>query len=561
MFRSLLACAFILTSASASAQTDQSGAPLAPEQRAVTLDTADVAIEVFPDAQAITGVSTLNFVAKDRLDRLVVDLDDNYAVGSIAINGNELPKGSWTNCDGRMTIALAAPIAAGTRFAATIRYAGKPHVATRPPWFDGIIWEKTPQGAPWIATTAQFSGCDLYFPCIDYPTYEPQRLDLHLTVPQGLKAPSNGVLVGVDTLPDGRTTWNWRARNPTLYGVALNIAPYVELSGSYRSRYGNQIPMFYWHLPGREAQAAKLFAEFAPTLDFFESVIGPYPFADQKLGVVETPHKGMEHQTINAYGNDYAKTPFGFDDLFQHEFSHEWFANQLTVANWDDFWLHEGYGAYMQPLYGRWREGEAVYATMMHESRRGIRNRFPVVSGSPKSATDVYRPETGPAGDIYVKGAWVLHTLRNLIGDKAFFDLTRLAVYGRTDPRPGNFKPVYRTTPEYIAYARQVTGQDLQWFFDVYLYQAALPELVQTRTGDRLVVEWKAPNAKPFPLPVEISIDGNVRKLPMTGGRAVLTVPAAAHVVLDPNSRTLRKSAIIDDYQAWQAAQYRNQGN
>ncbi|MFX8195632.1 M1 family aminopeptidase, partial [Acinetobacter baumannii] len=85
---------------------------------------------------------------------------------------------------------------------------------------------------------------------------------------------------------------------------------------------------------------------------------------DEKLGVVETPHKGMEHQTINAYGNDYAKAPEGFDWLFQHEFAHEYFGNQLTAANWDDYWLHEGYGTYMQPLYGRWREGEARYATM-----------------------------------------------------------------------------------------------------------------------------------------------------------------------------------------------------
>src|SRR3546814_5143633 len=97
------------------------------------------------------------------------------------------------------------------------------------------------------------------------------------------------------------------------------------MSGTYKSRYGNEIPMFYWYLPGEEQQAKELFAEFAPTLDFYESVVGPYPFGDEKVGVVETPHKGMEHQTINAYGNEYAKAPEGFDWLFQHEFGHEWF--------------------------------------------------------------------------------------------------------------------------------------------------------------------------------------------------------------------------------------------
>ncbi|RRB82041.1 M1 family peptidase, partial [Escherichia coli] len=137
----------------------------------------------------------------------------------------------------------------------------------------------------------------------------------------------------------------------------------------------------YWFLPGEEEKARALFAEFAPTLDFFESEVGPYPFGDEKLGVVETPHKGMEHQTINAYGNDYAKAPEGFDWLFQHEFAHEYFGNQLTAANWDDYWLHEGYGTYMQPLYGRWREGEARYATMLADERGKIANLRPIISG------------------------------------------------------------------------------------------------------------------------------------------------------------------------------------
>lgn len=536
------------------AQTARSGGALDPDQKKLRIDSAEYRIEVLPQTEALAGVATLNVTATAPLTRLVVDLDTNLTVSQVAIDGVPLARSAWRNPEGRMSITLPRRVAKGTRFAATITYAGKPHVAVRAPWDDGIVWSKTPAGQPWMATTAQFSGCDLYIPCIDYPTYEPEVIDLHITVPQGLKAPSNGVLQGVSTLPDGRTTWHWRARNPTIYGIALNVAPYVEVKGSYRSQFGNIIPMYYWHLPGNEARAKDLFAEFAPTLDFFESVIGPYPFADQKLGVVETPHLGMEHQTINAYGNEYKKTPNGFDDLFQHEFAHEWFANQLTVSNWDDFWLHEGYGAYMQPLYGRWREGEGRYTAMMLQSRNGIANKFPIVTGKPRTANQVYKSETGPAGDIYVKGAWVLHTLRNLIGDKAFFDATRLAVYGRTDPKPGNFKPLYRTTPEFIAFVKQVSGTDYQWFFDVYLYQAALPKLVERREGNTLSLAWQAPGGKPFPLPIEVSVDGVVTRLAMTGGRDVLTVPDGAHVVIDPMSRVLRQSDQIDAFQTWQAS-------
>jgi len=149
----------------------------------------------------------------------------------------------------------------------------------------------------------------------------------------------------------------------------------------------------------------------------------------------------------------------------------------------------------------------------------------------------------------------VLHTLRNAIGDTAFRDVLRLTVYGRTDPAPGNFQPVFRTTPEVIAYVNQVTGQDWQWFFDVYLYQAALPKLVVARNATQLTLKWVAPNGKPFPLPVEVAVDDVVQKVAMTGGVATITVPEGAHVVVDPMARVLKQDDAIDAVQAWKAAQ------
>ncbi len=535
------------------AQTASSGGPLDPEQKKLRFDTGDLKIEVFPEREAIAGTATLNFTATAPLKVLVIDLDRNLPVSAIAIDGKPLPTSAWSNPQGRMTIKLPRTVSTGGKVSATISYAGTPHVAERAPWNGGFVWSKTPGGQPWVATAVQMQGCDLFWPCIDYPTYEPDSLDIHITVPKGLKAPSNGVFQGVDTLPDGRTTWNWKARHPTLYGVALNVGPYEEISGSYKSRFGNNIPMHYWYLPGETEQAKKLFAEFTPVLDFFESMIGPYPWADQKLGVVETPHKGMEHQSINGYGNAYAKTADGFDDLFQHEFSHEWFANQLTTPNWDGFWLHEGFGSYMQPLYGQWREGDGRYTAMLLQNRLGIRNKFPVVSGKPQSASDVYYD--GPAGDIYSKGSWTLHTLRGLIGDKAFFDAIRLAVYGRTDPKPGNFQPLYRTTPEFVGFVKQTTGKDYQWLFDVYIYQAALPQLVQTREGGSLSLSWKTPHDLPFPMPIEVSVDGQVTRLAMTGGKDTLAVSPGAHVVIDPMSKVLRQSDTVDALQAYRASQ------
>ncbi len=533
-------------------QTEKSGGARPAEQMAMRFDVADLAIEVLPETRSIEGTATLTFTATAPLARLVIDLDRNLGPQQVAIDGKTLPASAWSNPDGQLTIALPEPVAAGGKVTATITYGGTPHVAVKAPWDDGIVWAETPDGRPWVATTAEGYGCDLFWPCLDFPRGEPARVDLHITVPKGLKAPSNGVLVGVDTLPDGRTTWNWTAKSPNPYSVALNIAPYEVVKGTYHSQYGNEIPMFYWYLPGEEKQAKELFSEFAPTLDFYETLVGPYPFGDEKVGVVETPHKGMEHQTINAYGNDYAKGPEGFDWLFHHEFGHEWFGNQLTAANWDDYWLHEGYESYMQPLYGRWLQGEARYAAMMLDQRNNIRNQAPIVSGTMRTEEEVYEADKGgPGQDIYYKGSWVLHTLRNLIGDDAFWKVTRLEVYGRADPRPGNFKPRFGSTDEYIANVKKVTGKDYGWFFDVYLKQAALPELIRARTGDTLTLTWKTPNDLPFPMPIEVQVGDKVVKLPMTDGTGTITVPDGAHVVVDPWARVLKQSDAIQAYQEW----------
>ena len=540
------------------AQTQKSGGPIDRDQQKLTFTAADLAFEVLPETQTLRGVATLDFTARAPLDRLVLDIDRNLPIDSIAIDGTTLPRDAWTNPEGQLQITLLRTVPAGRRVVARIVYGGQPHVAVNAPWDSGMVWSKTPDGAPWFATTAEGIGCDLFWPCLDFPSGKPGVVTLHITVPKGLKAPSNGTLLGVDPLPDGRTRWNWRIKRPTTYGIALNVGPYEEISGVYKSRYGNTIPLFYWYLPGEEAKARALFAEFAPTLDFFESEIGPYPFGSEKVGVVETPHKGMEHQTINAYGNGYAKAPEGFDWLFQHEFAHEWFGNQLTAADWDDYWLHEGYAQYMQPFYGRWREGEARYAVMLDDQRNRIANLRPIVSGTVRTEEQVYEiAKGGPGQDIYYKGAWMLHTLRDLIGDRAFRDVTRLAVYGRLDPRPGNFAPRYGSTAEYERFVRRVTGKDYGWFFDVYLRQAALPQLVQTRSGSRLTLRWDAPGGRPFPLPVEVQVGSRIVRVPMTAGVGSVAVPPGAHVVVDPNALVLRRSVAVERYQAWRDEQAR----
>ncbi|MGB5939513.1 MAG: M1 family metallopeptidase [Rhodanobacter sp.] len=536
------------------AQTLSSGGVMPAEQARVHFDHAELHFTVDPAAQSIDASATLSFTAKSATDALLLDLDRNLPISAIELDGQALAAGAWSNPDGRLRIRLPAPLAAGGKLRVTIRYGGKPHVAKKAPWDGGFVWSHTADGQPWVASAVQGEGCDLFWPCIDQPQGEPDLVDTYITVPKTLAAPGNGVLVGITDAGD-RHTYHWRARHPDTYAISINVGPFKLLKGDYASRYGNTIPMELWYLPEHAAGAKQLFGEFPRMLDFFERQIGPYPFGDEKMGVVETPHLGMEHQTINAYGNQYRKNGYGYDSLLQHEFAHEWFGNQLTNADWDDMWLHESFGTYMQPLYSQYLNGDMDYFSWLHNLRLLLRNQHPIVSGSSKTEEQVYDETAGPGQDIYNKGALMLHTLRQLIGDEAFFDSIRRLVYGRPDPQPGNFSPRYASTNDYVAIVDQVTGRDLRWFFDVYLRDAALPRLDEQRVGDTLKLRWVTAHGKPFPMPIEVQVGDTVHTLAMENGSGQLQVPAGGLLIVDPRSKVLRELPHVEAYQQWMKQQ------
>jgi aminopeptidase N len=532
-----------------------SGAQRSPAQQALEFDKADLKLRIEPASRSIRGDVTLTFGTRAPVGSIELDLDRNLPIDAIEVDGQPLPAARWRNPDGKLTIDLPQTLQPGKQVAVRVRYHGQPHVAKRAPWDGGFVWSQTPDGQPWVASAVQGEGCDLFWPCIDHPTGKAKIVDEHITVPSPLVAAGNGIAMGMDEA-DGWRTYHWRTKNPSTYGISINVAPYKLLSGEYRSRYGNVIPLRMWYLPQSEKGAKELFAEFPQMLDFFESSIGPYPFGDEKMGVVETPHKGMEHQTINAYGNKYAKTAYGYDELLQHEFAHEWFGNQLTNANWDDMWLHEGLGSYMQPLYVQVLRGDQEYfASLMHQ-RAMIENKAPIVSGKPRLEEDVYDIKRGgPGQDIYNKGSLVMHTLRGLIGDEAFFRAVREEVYGTADPRPGSIAPRYGTTPEFMAIVKRVSGRDLDWFFQAYLYQKELPDLQATRSGNTLRLAWKTEKNTPFPMPVEVKVGNRVVSLPMTDGRGSVDLPEGTAYTLDPHSKVLRREQHIERYHEYQEEQ------
>ena len=531
--------------------TENSGGAMPDEQKRVHFDHAELHIAVDPSQQRIDATATLTFTARESTNVLVLDLDRNLPISAIEVDGKSLTSTAWSNPEGRMRIQLPHALNAGERVSATVHYGGQPHVAKRAPWDGGFVWSHTKDGQPWVGSAVEGEGCDLFWPCIDHPQGKPDLVDLYVTVPKPLVAPANGVLIGVSEDGDKRT-YHWRAKHPTTYAISINVGPYQELTSEYHSRYGNVIPLQYWYLPGEEEQARKLFAEFPRMLAFNEAMIGPYPFGDEKMGVVETPYLGMEHQTINAYGNHYAKDGSGFDWLLQHEFAHEWFGNQMTNVDWDDMWLHEAFASYMQPLYSQSINGDMGYYAWLNKLRLTLRDRFPIVSGSSKTEEQVYDDERGPGLDIYNKGALMLHSLRALIGDEKFFECLRVLVYGTPDPKPGHFAPHYASAHDFIDIVNKVSGRDLSWFFNVYLYQAALPALDEQRQGHTLSLRWRTPHDLPFPMPVEVQVDGKLHVLPMTHGEGTLDVPPDALVIVDPHSKLLRDLPQVTEFQQWQ---------
>jgi aminopeptidase N len=193
------------------------------------------------------------------------------------------------------------------------------------------------------------------------------------------------------------------------------------------------------------------------------------------------------------------------------------------------------------------------YMAQLRTQRNGIANEQPLVAGRERSEKEVYADPTGPRGDIYTKGSWVAHTLRQLIGDEHFFRALRILTYGREDPRPGNFTPQFGTTQGFLEIINRVTGRDYRWFFDVYLYQAALPRVVETRENGLIRFRWEVPANLPFPMPLDVRVDGRTVTLPMTDGTGEIRADARAGVTIDPESKILRHLDALEELAEWQA--------
>ncbi|MDP2037803.1 MAG: M1 family aminopeptidase, partial [Ignavibacteria bacterium] len=266
-----------------------------------------------------------------------------------------------------------------------------------------------------------------------------------------------------------------------------------------------------------------------------EEILGPYPFRIDKYSVVEAPHLGMEHQTAIAYGAGWKnQNDFPFDWLHHHEFSHEWWGNLVSVSDWSDFWIHEGTGTYMQPLYLERVFGKELYSRYMKSIKRFL-NKQPLAVRGERTSGESYN------NDIYYKGAWVIHTLRYYLGDETFFKVFRRWAYPTEAMEKIKTGAQCRnaTTDEFLQIAEKISDKKLDWFWEVYLRQAPLPKLHYKKEKNKVMLWWETENNISFPLPVEVKIAGEVKRLDMTGGKGEFTLAQNEEFTIDANERLL----------------------
>lgn len=509
------------------------GGPLTIEQAAFDVSHYDIALRVDPTAKSISGTTKMTAKVVIPTAAIYLDLDENYLVSKVTDGIAPL---KFVREKAGLRIFFPASKQPNEKILTEITYSGTPHPAKNAPWDGGFVWAKTATGKEWISVALQGAGADLLFPCKDHPSDRPDSADMRLSVPGELTAVGPGKLVRKSAEAGGYTNYHWRMDLPiNNYSLVFNAAPYELVTDSVRSIGGQKVPIHFYVLPESKGKAAKLIKEQKKYFHFMEKFCGPFPFRKIKVGIVETPHLGMEHSTAIAYGNKFRLDTDGYDWLLLHEFGHEWWANLVSNADWRDMWIHEGFQSFMDSFYLEQIRGKPAYIEAMKRRRRVIRNTTPVAPEKESGGQT-----TG--GDIYDKGALILHSLRYLVGEEAFLRSLRRMAYPTPEMEKWADGRAMRlvTSADFVTIASQESGQDLNWFFTPYLRHAALPELKATLSEGVMKLEWLTPAGLTFRMPIDVIIDGQKRRIEMPRGKASVPFSGAAPVI-DPEGWVLRK--------------------
>lgn len=399
-------------------------------------------------AKKIAGSTTISALSGGAgVDQVAFDLTSSLTVDSVTRGGvNQV----FTHTGGVLSITLAQTLTQGEPFALKITYHGTPGN-------NGFYF--TTRGF-YSATEESYSRN--WFPCYDDPSDKADGCEVWITARSDWYTVGNGAFVDVTPVGTEQARYHWREDYPIpTYLIAI-------VSGDYDTSFSqtwNGMPVNYYVYRDQIGAAPTFFENQPAMLDFYAATFGAYPFKNEKYGVASVygfVWGGMENETITHIGHSYINPSHSGDHLLVHEMAHQWWGDWVTCETWMDLWLNEGMATYCDALYTEHASGTAAFRQQMQSNANAYftedaRTRFPI-----------YNPQNPWSATVYEKGAWIMHMLRRLLGDDDFFRAWN--DYGAAHP--------YGTaiTPELEAAFAEVYGEDLDWYFDQWIYKAGYPE-------------------------------------------------------------------------------------
>jgi aminopeptidase N len=462
-------------------------------------------VTVDPATKSIKGKNTINYQVLKPNSVLQVDLQAPLNITKVTQNGETL---SVRHDGNAHFISLKSDQKIGSIQSIEVYYEGQPKEAVNAPWDGGFSWKKDDNGNDFVATSCQGLGASVWWPNKDHMYDEVDSMLISVTVPKDLMNVSNGQLRSIETNTNDTKTYNWFVNNPiNNYGVNVNIGDYVHFSEVYEGEKG-PLKMDYYVLKDNLEKAKIHFKDAPKMMEAFEHWFGPYPFYEDGYKLVEVPYLGMEHQSSVTYGNEYKMGYLGrdlsgtgwglkFDFIIIHESGHEWFANNITYRDIADMWIHESFTAYSEGLFLDYFYGKEAAAAYVIGTRQGIGNKSSIIGR--------YGVNQEGSGDMYYKGANMLHTLRQWIDDdEKWREILR-----------GLNKTFYHqtvTTEQIENYISEISGIDLNAFFDQYLRDTRIPTLEYELTNKQLKYRWTQ-TVENFEMPIQVLIDGREQRL------------------------------------------------
>lgn len=450
----------------------------------------DLQVAISPEQNSLSGVNYITGRAISKGNKIQMKLSQALSADSIFWGTS---KTEFHHKGDILEITVKASLQVGDEFYLSVFYHGTPVKAANPPWDGGMVWEKDSLNRHWAGVTCEGEGAKIWWPCKDEWSDEPDSMSMSFTVPSELALISNGRLIRKQDLGDGRTMHRWSVSYPiNLYNVTFYLGNYRHFSDTLIVN-GLVLPLDFYVLDYNLQKAQAHFQQTKQILNTFQTLFGPYPFPQDGYALVEAPYWGMEHQSAVAYGNNYQNDVLGMDFIIIHETAHEWWGNNVSASDHGEMWIHEAFATYSEALlFEKIYGAEKATAYLLHQKEK-IQNAVPMLVN--EGFND------WPDADMYYKGSWMLHSLRNYLGnDSLWFSSFR------------KFQQEYKysivTTEGVVSFFSREADQDLKPFFKRYLRFATPPELLYyiSKYKGRWILHYRWDcNVNDFRMPFEVT--------------------------------------------------------